>query len=284
MSKPSLAESGLNSETRLCAVIGHPIIHSMSPAMHNALYNNLGLNYCYLAFDVLPERLGEAIEAMKALSIRGFSVTIPHKINSMQYLDWVEPLASRIGAINTIVNDSGKLKGYNTDVFGAISALKERTNINGKKILLLGAGGAARAISFGVLQEGAKLSICDKIEEKAAKLAKETNTEYVKSSNIDNCLKDCDILINATNTGMSPNIEETPIPARNLNGLIVFDIVYNPVETKLLREAKTKGCETINGVRMFALQGARQFELFTACKPSIELMEKIVLERLRHKK
>ncbi|MDO8647280.1 MAG: shikimate dehydrogenase [Candidatus Diapherotrites archaeon] len=275
----------INSETKLCAVLGHPISHSMSPAMHNAMYEKHGLNFCYLAFDVLPERLREAIEAMKALDIKGYSVTIPHKINAMQYLDWIEPLASKIGAVNTIVNENGKLKGYNTDVFGAISALNEKTSIKGKKILLLGAGGAARAIAFGVSDEGAKLSICDIIEEKAIALAKEASAECVNPANIDDCLKDCDILINATGTGMNPNIEETPIPAKNLNEhLVVFDIVYNPVETRLLREAKANGCETINGIRMFALQGARQFELFTGCKPSVEFMEEIVLEKLGQKR
>ncbi|MBS3058436.1 MAG: shikimate dehydrogenase [Candidatus Diapherotrites archaeon] len=272
-----------NSETKLCAIIGHPVKHSMSPAMHNAMYESLGLNYCYLAFDVLPENLGNAIESMRSLGIRGYSVTVPHKINAMKHVDWIEPLAEKIGAINTIVNDSGVLKGYNTDFFGAIEALKEKTGLKGKKVLMIGAGGAARAIAFGLSSEGSALTISNRTGEKAAELAKEVSAECLAFSRIQSELKNFDVLVNATSVGMNPDSNNSVISIENANGLVLFDIVYNPIETRLLKEAKANACSTINGVKMLVFQGAKQFELFTGKAPSIKLMEEIVLKRLARK-
>ncbi|MBA7641813.1 Shikimate dehydrogenase (NADP(+)) [subsurface metagenome] len=282
----------ISGTTRVCGVIGDPIEHTMSPVMHNAVFKELGMDYLYVAFWVKKEELGEAIRGMRALSIRGLNVTIPHKVDVIPFLDELDPLAERIGAVNTIVNDAGVLKGYNTDATGFLQALLEReVEPKGKNVVILGAGGASRAISFILAQRGANLVILNRLLELdwAEELARQISQVFEKEiealkldeENLTTVLREADILVNATSVGMSPNINETPVPAKLLNsGLVVFDIVYNPIKTKLLREAEAVGAKTIGGLNMLAWQGALAFEQFTGQKAPVDLMRKEAIKVL----
>ena len=266
-----------NKERRIAAVIGNPIAHSMSPLIHNAGIKKLELNYDYLAFKV--ENVKESIIKLKKENFVGYSVTIPHKIEVMKYLDEIDPNAKKIGAVNTIVNKNGKLIGYNTDCDGAINPLKEITKLNGKNIYLIGAGGAARAIVCGLTQERANVTIFNRTIEHAQKLAKEFNCKAKELTEFDS---NCEIIINTTPVGMWPNINEMPIDATVLKKeMIVFDTVYNPLETKLIKSAKNKGCTTILGVEMFLNQAYAQFELFFHASPPKEHMREVLLNELK---
>lgn len=250
----------INSQTQLCCIIGNPVEHSLSPAMHNAAYKALGLNFYYQAFRVTDVK--NAIAGIRALGIRGTSVTVPHKITVMQYLDEIDETAKSIGAVNTIVNINGKLTGYNTDYIGAIAALEEKTKLKDKNVVILGAGGAARAIAFGLQEKNAKITIL--------------NRNYDKTK-----LPTVDILIHATSIGMSPNISESLVPKKYLHkNLCVFDIVYNPKETKLLQDAKKAGCTIIYGYKMLLYQAVAQFQLFTGKNAPVNIMEKVLINNL----
>ncbi len=267
----------INAKTKVCAIIGHPVEHSMSPTIHNAAFQQLGLNYVYVAFDVVNVKA--AIEAMRALDFRGYSVTIPHKVEVMKYLDRVDKLAAKIQAVNTVVNNNGLLTGYNTDVIGAIKSLKRRTELKGKKTALVGAGGAGRAIAFGLMEEKATLTIFDKDFEKARKLAKSVGCSYNPMEKIDSSF---DILINATPVGMHPKTNQMAVDEKILKpGMLVFDIVYNPIKTKLVETAEAKGCETISGIEMLIEQGAEQFRLWTGQEAPRELMKGVLLKELQ---
>ena len=282
----------ISGRTRLCGVIGDPIEHTMSPAIHNAAFSQLRLDYLYVAFHVRKEWLGQAMEGMRALDIRGLNVTIPHKVAVIPFLDKLDPLAEKIGAVNTVANDDGVLTGYNTDASGFLKALLER-NIEpkGKRIVILGAGGSSRAISFILADRGAHLVVLNRLleldwaEELARRLSTVFNQEVkaleLVEENLARVLEEADILVNATSVGMSPNIGETPVPSKLLRpGLVVVDIVYNPVRTRLLGEAKEAGAETVSGVDMFVWQGASAFERWTGVEAPLELMREEVLKRL----
>ncbi len=256
----------------------------MSPVMHNAAFKKLGLDYVYVPFRVKKEELGEAIQGVRALNIRGLNVTIPHKVAVMQFLDELDGLAENIGAVNTIVNDDGVLRGYNTDATGFLQALLERgVEPKGKNVVILGAGGAARAISFILAERGAHLVILNRLleldwaEELAGRLSRVFDREVkaleLVEGNLAPVLDGADILVNATSVGMTPNIGETPVPFNLLRpDLVIFDIVYNPIKTRLLREAEEAGAETIGGLDMLLWQGALAFEKWTGIKAPIELM------------
>jgi len=281
----------ISGATRVCGVIGDPIEHTMSPVMHNAVFRELGMDYLYVAFRVKKEELGEAIRGMRALSIRGLNVTIPHKVEVIPFLDELSPLAERIGAVNTIVNDDGVLKGYNTDATGFLQALLERdVEPEGKNVVILGAGGASRGISFILAERGANLVILNRTWDKARECAsrvsqvfqREVRALRLDKENLREALTEADILVNATSVGMSPNINETPFPSKLLkSGLVVFDIVYNPIKTKLLGEAEAVGAKTIGGLNMLAWQGALAFEQFTGRKAPVELMKKEAVKALK---
>lgn len=266
----------ITAATKLCAIIGNPIEHSLSPHIHNAAFEHLKLDYVFLAFKV--EHVRKAMEGMRALGIQGMSVTIPHKIEVMKYLDEVEEGAQRIGAINTIVNRDGRLVGYNTDCSGAIRALEERVNLKDKKTVLLGAGGAARAIAFGLKEQGARVAILNRTVKKAEVLAKELGCEFGSIEQVASYTPD--ILINTTSLGMYPHPDETPVKKEMLKDMLVFDSVYNPLKTRLIREAQENGCATILGLEMFVNQAALQFELWTGEKAPLEIMKKVVVEKL----
>jgi shikimate dehydrogenase len=282
----------VSGKTIVCGVIGDPIEHTMSPVMHNAAFKKLGIDYLYVPFRVRKEELEKAIAGMRALNIRGLNVTIPHKVVVIPLLDKVDSLVEKIGAVNTIVNDDGVLTGYNTDATGFLQALLEKgVEPKGKNTVILGAGGVSRAISFILAERGAHLVILNRqleldwAEELAQRISqifnKEVKALVLNEGNLAEVLERAEILVNATSVGMSPNIEETPVPARLLkSGLVVFDSVYNPVKTRLLREAEAAGAQTIGGLDMLVWQGALAFEKWTGRKAPLELMKREVIKRL----
>ncbi len=270
---------------KVYGVIGNPIEHSLSPVMHNAAFEALGLDAIYLAFRVAEHDLGDAIRGAKSLGIAGLNVTIPLKEKALAFVD-ADDIASRIGAINTIDFSTDTPTGYNTDGIGALTVLKERVGeIRGKEVLILGAGGAARAIAFYLDTEGARLTIANRTEDRAAMLASSLhNADFISLSEeeLKRHIKDADILINTTSVGMYPRADATLVNAGMMHSrLVVFDIVYNPAETKLLREAKKAGVQTIiEGVKMLVYQGAASFRIWTGMEPPVEVMESAVRKAL----
>ena len=282
----------LSGKTKVCGIIGDPIGHTMSPLMHNAAFTRMGIDYLYVPFRVKKEELGQAIAGMRALNIRGLNVTIPHKVVIMPLLDKLDGLAERIGAVNTVVNDDGVLTGYNSDASGFLQALRAGgVEPAGKKVVVLGAGGASRAISFTLAERGAHLVILNRqlefawAEELAGQISQASEREVaalkLDEENLSSVLAGADVLVNATSVGMSPDIHETPVPGKLLKpGLVVFDIVYNPLKTRLLEEAEAAGAKTISGLDMFVWQGALPFELWTGLKAPVELMRTEVMKVL----
>lgn len=280
----------ITGKTRLCAVIGDPVEHSLSPTIQNAAFNYLGLDYVYVAFRVRLEDLERAMLGMKVLGIYGMNVTMPHKIGVIKYLDELDESARNVGAVNTILNRDGHLIGYNTDGIGALEALKaiDRDLIK-RKVVIIGAGGASRAISFTLAREVAKLTILNRTLKRAERLANEIRRVSgvdvrfggFTYESLSKELEDADIVINATPIGMHPNEEETPIDKHLLRpDLIVFDLVYNPLETRLLREAREAGAKTIDGLEMLIYQGAASFEIWTGMKAPVEIMMESAREEL----
>jgi shikimate dehydrogenase len=267
----------IDTSTFLYCVLGDPVSHSLSPAMHNNAFSHIGYNGVYLAFRVTD--IGAAMTGVKALGIKGASVTIPHKVTVMDGLDEIDEQALKIGAVNTIVHDQGKLFGYNTDCLGATNALLEKTSIQDKDVVLIGAGGAARAIGFGILSEGGRLTIVNILEDEGKLLARDLGVDYYHLSEFNKVHGQ--ILIHATPVGMSPNVEAMPIQPEDLNKeMVVMDIVYNPLKTRLLKEAEKIGCTTIDGVSMFVQQGVAQFEMWTGQKAPVDRMRETVLHAL----
>lgn len=268
----------INAKTTLCAVIGNPVEHSLSPALHNPGYDALDINFAYTAFKVTDVK--EAIGGIRALGIRGVSVTIPHKETVMRFMDKIDPLAQKIGAVNTILNENGVLIGFNTDITGAIRALKEKTSLNNKNVAVLGAGGAAKGIVFGLKDKGAHLHIINRTLQHAQKLAEAVGATYSDFANIEK-VRTADIVINTTSVGMTPNTNASVIEKELLNASqIVMDIVYNPMDTKLIKEAKEAGCQIVYGYKMLLYQAVTQFELFTGRKAPVEIMEDALLKGL----
>ena len=276
----------IKGSTNIVGLIGHPVEHSFSPPMHNAAFKKLGMDYVYTAFDVDPNNLKEAIDGARALNIKGFNVTIPHKIEVMKYLAEIDEIASLIGAVNTI--DFKDLKGYNTDGIGAIKAIGEVTNVKNKNVIIAGAGGASRAISFYLAKYGAdSLTILNRNVDKAQGLASDVLSsgliDSVESNSIDSMdLTDADILINTTPVGMHPNVDDTPIALASEmhEDLVVFDAVYNPNETGLLKEAIKIGAKPVYGIKMLLYQGAESFEIWTGKKAPIDAMEEALIKTL----
>ena len=271
----------IKGSTNIVGLIGHPVEHSFSPPMHNAAFEKLGMDYAYVAFDVEPQNLKSAIDGAKSLGIMGLNVTIPHKIEVMQYLDEIDEVAGLIGAVNTI--DFKDMKGYNTDGIGAVIAIEEVTSIKDKNVVIAGAGGASRAISFYIAKYGAsRLTILNRNVEKAQKLASDVSNSGligdVKAdsiSEIASILDDADILINTTPVGMHPNVNDEPIASASdmHEDLVVFDAVYNPNETGLLKEAVKAGAEPIFGIKMLLYQGAESFRIWTGADAPVDAME-----------
>ena len=280
----------ISGKTRVCGIIGDPVEHSLSPVMHNAAFEELNLDFVYVPFRVRREELGEAIIGARSLNLHGLNVTMPHKNAAMKYLDEIDSTARSIGAVNTILNKEGRLIGYNTDGIGALKALKENgITPKGKKLLLLGAGGAGKAIAFHAAQEAEELVILNRTPQKAKKLAealrKESNkkingnafsTEIMKQE-----LRDADILVNATSVGMHPDVNQSLVsPSLLKPDLCVMDIIYNPLETKLAKDAKAVGAKVVPGIEMLAYQGAASFEIWTNHPAPVKVMKQTALNKL----
>jgi shikimate dehydrogenase len=287
-----MESSVISGKTKICALIGDPIEHTISPVMHNAAFKKLGLDYFYLPFRVRSEELPQAVDGLRALNIQGFNVTIPHKVTIIPRLDGLDPLAEKIGAVNTVVNTDGNLRGYNTDAAGFLQPLLERgIEPGGKDVVVLGAGGAARAIAYILAEKDAHLTILNRqleldwAEELAQRIfhdfEKEVRVFELSFEYLATALEGADILINATSVGMSPHSQESPVPAELLRSeLVVFDIVYNPVRTKLLKEARAAGARTIEGIDMLVWQGALAFEKWTGQTAPFDVMRKEAFKAL----
>ena len=283
--------TSINPRTGVFALIGNPVSHSMSPAIHNAAFMELGLDNIYVAFQV--EDVKSALAGMRALdNFRGMSVTIPHKIEVMQYVDEIPDVDRYIGSINTVVKEDGKLVGFNTDGPGAMKAIVDGgVELAGKNVLMLGAGGAARAIAFTLAQKGniARLVLLDINEEFLSRLAgdlKSGTDALIVEGTLDPAtvkehIVSADLIINCTPVGMHPN-EDASLVDEDLfrPGQVVFDVVYNPLETKMLRQARAKGLKVIQGVEMFINQAILQFERFAGADAPEELMRNVVMEQL----
>ncbi len=271
----------IKGSTNIVGLIGHPVEHSFSPPMHNAAFKALGMDYAYVAFDVDPSNLESAIDGAKSLNVKGFNVTIPHKIEVMKHLDEIDEVARLIGAVNTI--DFKDMKGYNTDGIGAVKAIEEVSPIKNRKVVVAGAGGASRAISFYIAKYGAdELTILNRNVEKAQNLAQDVldsgliaNVKAGSVSEIKGYLADADILIDTTPVGMHPNIDDEPI-AKSVDmheDLVVFDAVYNPNETVLIRQAINAGAKPVYGIKMLLYQGAESFRIWTGREAPVDVME-----------
>jgi shikimate dehydrogenase len=282
----------IDAQTKLCGVIGNPVHHSLSPAIHNAAFRKMGLNFVYLAFPV--EMIGDAMKGLRALgNSRGFSVTIPHKVSAMPFLDEVDQTARHIGAINTIVVENGKLIGYNTDASGALRALREGgVSLSGQRVLILGSGGAARAIAFALAGDAqiAGLTILGVDEEERRRLVQDLRTRTalvvedgpIQDDSLRSWIPHCRTVIHCTPVGMFPHVEETCVPAAMWRSdLTVMDIVYNPRETRLLKEARAAGCRTIQGIEMFLSQAILQFELWTNQPAPADVMRAVLESRFQ---
>jgi shikimate dehydrogenase len=280
----------VSGKTLLCGVIGDPIEHTLSPVMHNAAFKKLGLDFVFLAFRVKSSEVENALKGMRGLGIRGLNVTMPNKDEVIKYLDALDQTAKFLGSANTILNDNGKLLGYSTDGAGAVEALKNNgVQLKGKKILVLGAGGAAKAIAFACARDAEETVILNRTAEKAMKFAEALNQKFNKkavggalsSRNLEKKISQADVLINATSTGMWPQENQSLVPSKWLRpDMTVMDIVYNPLETKLMKDAKAASAKVISGVEMLIYQGAASFKVWTGNKAPIETMREAVLTEL----
>lgn len=280
----------ITSETKIYGLIGYPVKHSVSPQIHNAAFKTIGINAVYLTFEVKKEFLKKALDGVKALGIKGLNVTIPHKVNVIKYLNKLTYEANLIGAVNTILNEDGKLIGFNTDYTGVLKTFETyKIDLTNKKIVLLGAGGAAKAIAFAIAEKASSLIILNRTKRKAVNLVKELNKKLKVNAlgnsltfkALKNSLKDADILINATSVGMEPNVNQTLVAKELLQkDMVVFDIIYNPLETKLLKEAREIGAKCINGVEMLVQQAAEAFKIWFKIEPPINEMRKAALKSL----
>ncbi|MDR2829981.1 MAG: shikimate dehydrogenase [Methanobrevibacter sp.] len=290
---------------KVFGLIGDPIGHSLSTFMHNTVFDELNLDYVYVPFNVGKKDLCNAINGAKGLNIKGLNVTTPHKVEIMEFIDEIDPIAKMIGAVNTIKFVNGKSIAYNTDGIGAIRYLEEITSLKNKKVIILGVGGASRAVGFQLSILGInELLFVNRTVEKAKFLINDfenklnnpslLNSKYLFSGfNKDiifnyggfdilkEQIKDCDILINATSVGLYPNVNNSPIDENILHSdLIVYDLIYNPIETKLLEEAKKVGAKTVPGVKMLVYQGAESLKIWTGIDAPVDLMEKVVMSKL----
>lgn len=266
----------ITNKTKICMIIGDPVEHSLSPQMHNAAYEKLGIDdeYVYIKSHVKTSDLKLVFDGIRTLRIRGLSVTLPHKEDVINHLDHVDVIAQKIGAVNTIVNEQNQLIGYNTDWLGIINPLEQVINIENKTVALLGAGGTARAIAYGVTKRGGKLKIYNRTLENAEKLATIFNSESGSIDDFEN-ISNSDIIINSTTIGLNTN-NESPLPSKYIKkNHIIFDAVYSPNSTtRFTFDAQSAGATTISGKEMLLHQGLAQFKLFTGFDAPVETMRK----------
>jgi 3-dehydroquinate dehydratase / shikimate dehydrogenase len=267
----------LTRRTQIYGVIGDPVAHSLSPVMQNAGFQARRLDAVYLPF--LVRDLRDFVESIEPLGIRGFSVTIPCKERILRHLHGCDPLAAKIGAVNTVVvRAGGKLYGYNTDYVGVLRSLESRIPLRGSRVLILGAGGAARAVAFALAQSGAIPCVTARRPERARALARAAGGEAIARASVRR--EFFDAIVNATPVGMHPHIADSPLAAAELNCRLVFDTIYRPRLTKLLRLAGQRKIETVSGVEMFVAQGTAQFEIWTGQRAPLDVMRRAVLRAL----
>ena len=281
----------ISGKTKLVGVMGDPIEHSVSPAMQNMAFMAMDLDYAYVPFKVRKADLGTAVYAVRALNIRGLNVTIPHKVEIIPLLDDIDPLAREIGAVNVLVNNDGILKGYNTDAEGFLHVLLEHgVEPEDKNVVILGAGGAARAISFTLAGRGANLIILNRTPANAAKCAADVSNATgqtvevltLDAKNLSDAMERGHILVNTTSVGMVPEKNDSLVSSNLIRPhFIVVDIVYNPYKTRLLAEAEKAGARTINGLEMLIWQGALAFEKWTGKKAPLNVMRKGATQALK---
>jgi shikimate dehydrogenase len=298
----------ISGTTNIVGLIGDPVKHSLSTFMHNAAFKHLGLNYIYVPFNVKKENLSNAIAGANALNIKGLNVTIPHKIKVLNEIDKFDFMANMIGAVNTIQFKEGKTKGFNTDGIGAIRAIEEVTDLKNKKVVIVGAGGASRAVSFQIAISGinelvilnrnvkkAKSLIYDtekllkadffadnSYENKVYRINSDLSFKYGGLDSLEKELEDSDILIDATPLGLYPNNNDEPVATADIlhSNLIINDLVYNPIETSLIKEAKKADAVTIPGTKMLVYQGLESFKIWTGIDAPKDIMEEAVNYRL----
>ncbi len=269
--------------TKTYAVIGDPIDHSLSPNIHNAAFKKLELDCTYIAYRIPKNDLADGLEGLKKIQISGFNVTIPHKIEIMKYIDKFDEDCSLIGASNTVSNNDGVLKGYNTDMDGFLEPIKSRNlSIEGEETLLLGAGGAARAIVAGLAKEKVgKITLANRTKDKAIELKEFAQkigiqTNVIALEDIGRSTADFKLIVNATSIGLKN--EPTPVPIETINqNTIVYDIVYMPLNTDLIKKAKEKGAVVIYGYEMLLGQAVRAFEIWHGIKPPYDVMKRTIL-------
>ncbi|HOJ09122.1 MAG TPA: shikimate dehydrogenase [Clostridiales bacterium] len=265
----------VTGKTKLLGVIGNPLSHSISPQLHNTLSCCLRIDAVYVPFRVGEGYLEYAVKGLKALDVLGFNVTIPYKNDVINYIDSVSREASLIGAVNTVKNIDGRLYGYNTDAAGFVNSFKEEagTGFKDKNVVIIGAGGAARAIATGIAFEGAgRISIINRTISRAAEIADIINKNILpvagyydlQDNNISEAIKQADIIINTTSLGMYPDINKLPltIPLNFSTNQIIYDVIYNPKKTRLLQEAEKQGCKAVNGLGMLIYQGIKAYEIW----------------------
>jgi len=275
----------LTRDTTITGIIGKPVGHSASPVMHNAVFKSLGMDFVYLPFEV--EDVAEFfIRFVRSETreldwkVRGFSVTIPHKTNVIPLLDEIDATASLVGAVNTVVLSEGKLKGYNTDVQGAIEPLEKICSIDGERCGVIGAGGAARAVAYGLISKGARVTIFARDVNKARALADSFGADVAPLESLSS--SDVQVVINTTPVGLCGHSEDSSPVARSAlrNRRVAYDLVYNPLETQFLKDARAEGCQIISGIEMLVAQAALQFELWTNRQAPLDLMREAALERV----
>lgn len=281
----------IDTSTQLCAVIGNPVEHSLSPLMHNAAFEAAGLNYVYVAFRV--EDVAGCLAGMRALpSFRGMSVTIPHKMAVMDYLDEIEPMARHVGCVNTIVNEGGKLIGLTTDGPGTLKAFADAgLSLDGKKVLFIGSGGAVRAVAFAIagLTQAEQITILGRTPSRVAAIADDLKTKMttnVMTGHLPQDLADAmathDVVLQGTPLGMHPHTDDTSVPKERFRAeQVVFDMVYRPYRTRLIKEAEEAGCKTILGVEMLVNQAVLQFERWTGVNAPYQVMRDAVVAKLK---
>ena len=277
----------ISSRTKVFALIGDPVEGSLSPPMYNAAFRHLGLDCVYVAFRVPPALLREAVEGVRAMGMGGLNVTHPHKVRILPLLDGLHPCAEEVGAVNTVRNEGGRLVGFNTDGEGAVSFLRERLgSLKGRRAVILGAGGAARALAFSLLREGAELTVLNRTPSKARRLASELGRRGGKvgwgglgREEVRGALSRADLLINATPVGMDREGETLVTSDLMHRGLFVMDLVYHPPETALMREARKAGARAENGLGMLLHQAALSFTLFTGRRAPLEVMRRALRAR-----
>jgi shikimate dehydrogenase len=273
----------INGKTSLYGIIGNPVGHSLSPVMHNAAFAAMSINGVYVPMPI--DNVAKAISGLSSLGFIGISVTVPHKETVMKYLDEIDPVALKIGAVNTLLfrrhPETGIVvsRGFNTDWLGSNLALAEKIKLPGSRVLILGAGGAAKAIGFGLVEAGAEVVVCNRSEDRGRQLADWLSCRFCSRDELAGVRADC--LVNTTSVGMEPDSDAIPLAPELLADFqLVMDIVYAPLQTTLLKEAATAGCMTVDGLSMLLYQGAVQFKIWTGRQPPLDVMRSALLAEL----